>query len=68
MQSNGIIKSSALTLEMSVSPAVALGVLEQKRRQPAAKYCSFPSAFLALQSAVVACQRRPLLPFPFPPA
>lgn len=70
MQSKGIMKSSALVLEMSVSPAGALGVLEQERRQPKAKYCSLPSAFPALHSAeaVVACQGPPVLPVPFLPA
>ena len=70
MQTNGIMKSSALALEMSVSPAGALGMLEQKRRQPKAKCCSFTSAFPALHSAeaVVACQGPLVLPFPFLPA
>lgn len=70
MQSNGIIKSSALALEMSVSPDGALGVSEQERRQPKAKYCCFPSIFSALHSAeaVDACQGPPVLPFPFLPA
>lgn len=58
MQSKGIMKSSALALEISVSPAGALGVLEQERKQPKANYCSFPSVFPVLHcaEAVVACQ------------
>lgn len=70
MQSNGIMKSSALALEMSFAPAGALDVLEQERRQPKAKYCSFLSAFPALHSAetVVTCQGPSVLPFPFLPA
>lgn len=70
MQGSGIMKSSALALEMSVSPAGALDVLKQERRQPEEKYCSFLSAFPALHSAetVVACQGPPVLPFPFLPA
>lgn len=68
MQSKRIMKSSALALEMSVSPAGALNVLEQERRQPKVK--AFPSAFPALHSAeaVVACQGPPVLPFHFLPA
>lgn len=70
MQSRGIMKSSALALEMSVSPAGALGVLEQERRLPKVEYSSFPSAFTALHSAeaAAACQGSPVLPFPFLPA
>lgn len=70
MQSKGIMKSSALALEMSVSPTGALGVLEQERKQPKANYCSFPSVFPALHcaEAVVACQGTPVLHFPFLPA
>lgn len=41
MQSNGMMKSSALALDMSVSAPGALGVLDQERRQPNAKYFSF---------------------------
>lgn len=70
MQSKGMMKSSALASEMSVSPAGALGVLEEERRQPRATYCSFPSSFPVLHSAeaVVACQGPLVLPFPFLPA
>lgn len=43
MQSNGIMKSTALALEMSVSPAGALDALEKQRRQPKVEYCYSPS-------------------------
>lgn len=67
MQSSGIMKSTALALEMSVSPAGALDALERQRRQPKVKYCYSPSAFPALHSAeaAVTCQGPLVLPFPF---
>lgn len=67
MQSSGIMKSTALALEMSVSPAGALDALGKQRRQPKVKYCYSPSAFPALHSAeaVVTCQGPLVLPFPF---
>lgn len=34
MQSNGIMKSTALALELSASPAGAFDALEKQRRQP----------------------------------
>lgn len=53
MQSNGMMKSSALALDMSVSAPGALGVLDQERRQPKAKYFSFFSAFPSLHTAEI---------------
>lgn len=65
MQSNGIMKSTALALEKSVSPAGALDALEKERRQPKVKHCCSPSAFPALHSAeaVLICQGPLVLPF-----
>lgn len=64
MQSNGIMKSSALASETSVSSA---GALEQERRQPKVKHYFFPSAFPALHNAeaVVAYQGPQFFPFFF---
>lgn len=68
MQSNGMMKSSALALDMSVSAPGALGVLDQERRQPKEKYFSFflPSRHCTEQRS--ACQGPPVLPFCFLPA
>lgn len=69
MQSNGIMKSTALALEKSVSPAGALDALEKERRQPKVKHCCSPSAFPALHSAeaVLTCQGPLVVPFSFLP-
>lgn len=63
MQSNGIMKSTALALEMSVSPAGALDALEKQRRQPKVEYCYSPSLHSA--EAAVTCQGPLVLPFSF---